>query len=142
MRFLEKTQLRLIKDENIYNLPVARAVPQSLYASQLPRLLRETGIRVYCRNSSKCDLVSHVFSLWWQEIRSECSMTTPEEGPVDHPTGPVMLSQQEESDCEDDDDYNDNDEARYAELPNTPPPPAASSGFSSVTPVRYRGPMR
>jgi HD superfamily phosphohydrolase len=147
MRFLEKSQLHLIKNENVYNLPVARAVPQSTYASQLPRVLRETGIRVYCRNSSKCDLVSHVFSLWWLEIRSECSMTTLEEedgNPMDRPMRPVMLSQQEESDCENHyNDWNGDDGAQFAAaLPNTPPPPEASSGFSSVTPLLYRRPMR
>jgi hypothetical protein len=75
MRFLEKGQLNKIAAEDYKELPEAVVIDEDEYDSHLPRTLMECSLRIYCRSKAKCDLVSHVFSLWWAEIHSEMEMT-------------------------------------------------------------------
>jgi hypothetical protein len=75
MRFLEKDQLHKISGADYRDLPVASQVDEDDYNAQLPRALMECSLRVYCKESAKASLLSHLFSLWWQEIHAELELT-------------------------------------------------------------------
>ena len=71
MRFLPKNSLHKLMAANINDLPEAVVADESTYKAVLPQLLQENSIRVYSRLSSKCDLVSHVFSAWLDHIKTQ-----------------------------------------------------------------------
>jgi len=137
MRFLEKSKLNKLTVKDFEELPEAVVVDQDEYDSHLPRNLEECSLRIYSRDSSrtKCELVSHVFSLWWQEI--QCQIEYTEEQPGEAPIRrPALLSQ----DFTDDDDY-DNAEDR---LDNRTPPPlrlqddVLLAASTEITPTRRK----
>jgi hypothetical protein len=103
MRFLEtKTQLNKIAADHYLDLPVADEVHPSEYESRLPRTLREFSLRAYCRTASKLELLTHVFTLWWDQIHSELSMTM-DRSDSDN-VGSLPISQEDyPSDVDDDD---------------------------------------
>ena len=75
MRFVEKSQLNKISAHNYKDLPEAKVVNDDDYDSYLPRTLMECSLRIYCRDTSKVDLLRHAFELWWDSIHEEMEMT-------------------------------------------------------------------
>jgi hypothetical protein len=112
MRFLEKSQLNKIAADQYLDLPVADEVHPSEYESRLPRTLREFSLRVYCRTASKLELLTHVFTLWWDQIHSELSMTM-DRSDSDN-VGSLPISQE---DYPSDDDVDDRDKLETYNIP-------------------------
>jgi hypothetical protein len=75
MRFVEKSQLNKLSTTNYKELPEARVVNPDEYDSYLPCTLMECSLRIYCRDTSKVDLLRHAFELWWDSILDEMEMT-------------------------------------------------------------------
>ena len=75
MRFVEKSQLNKLSANNYKDLPEAKVVSDDDYDSYLPRTLMECSLRIYCRDTSKVDLLRHTFELWWDSIHEEMEMT-------------------------------------------------------------------
>lgn len=75
MRFVEKSQLNKLSTTNYKELPEAKIVNDGDYESYLPRTLMECSLRIYCRDTSKVDLLRHAFELWWDSIHDEMEMT-------------------------------------------------------------------
>lgn len=71
MRFLEKEKLNKISIFDYNELPEAIIADKDSYDAQLPRSLMECSIRIYCRDSAKCDLLRHAFEQWWSYIGDE-----------------------------------------------------------------------
>jgi deoxynucleoside triphosphate triphosphohydrolase SAMHD1 len=103
MRFVEKTQLNKISCNDYRQLPEAKVVHCDNYDSYLPRSLMECSLRIYCRDSSKVDLLRHAFELWWDSFHEEMEITEepkPNQGAVELQDDVAVLSQ--ETDDEDD----------------------------------------
>ena len=75
MRFVEKSQLNKISTNDYKELPEAKVVNDDEYDSFLPRTLMECSLRIYCRDTSKIDLLRHAFELWWDSINDEMEIT-------------------------------------------------------------------
>ena len=67
MRFLKKEQMSKIDSVSICDLPEAQVEDEANYEADIPRTFQENSIRVFCKESSKCELASHVFSQWLEE---------------------------------------------------------------------------
>jgi deoxynucleoside triphosphate triphosphohydrolase SAMHD1 len=100
MRFVEKSQLNKLSSPHYKDLPEAKVVNTDEYDSFLPRTLMECSLRIYCRDTSKVDLLRHAFELWWDSIHDEMEMT--EEPKPHHPAHEVAILSQE---TDDEDDY-------------------------------------
>jgi hypothetical protein len=100
MRFVEKSQLNKLSTTNYKELPEARVVNPDEYDSYLPCTLMECSLRIYCRDTSKVDLLRHAFELWWDSILDEMEMTDEPEKQNGH-NEIAILSQ--ETDDEDED---------------------------------------
>jgi deoxynucleoside triphosphate triphosphohydrolase SAMHD1 len=101
MRFVEKSQLNKISCMNYEHLPEAKIADEDQYDSYFPKALMECSLRIYCRDSTKVDLLRHSFELWWDNFHNEMDLT--DEPIVGSPSGKkhivAILSQ--ETDDED-----------------------------------------
>ena len=71
MRFVEKSQLPLLTNKNLDELPMAKKMEEDQFSpADLPRKFQKVFIRVYTRDPNKSDLVNHVFNQWLEEKTS------------------------------------------------------------------------
>lgn len=95
MRFLPKRELRWLT-RPVDQLPIAHP-PSNSNNGNTPVVMQEESIRVYCRgDSEKLDLLSHVFSLWEQEMDAEMLITADDSAnsDSDERDEPVTLTQE------------------------------------------------
>jgi len=74
-RFVEKAKLNLVTAANYLDLPEANPVDKDHCDAFLPSTLQLCTLRVYCRDSYKCGIVSHLFSQYLPELNSEMEQT-------------------------------------------------------------------
>jgi deoxynucleoside triphosphate triphosphohydrolase SAMHD1 len=114
MRFVEKSQLNKLSSTNYKELPEAKIVNTDEYDSYLPRSLMECSLRIYCRDTSKVDLLRHAFELWWDSIHDEMEMTEEpkkqngRKNDWHQQVHEVAILSQETDDDDEDDDQNGN----------------------------------
>jgi hypothetical protein len=133
VRFVEKIKLDKATASDYNDLPEAGLVDEDV--CDMPRVLESLNLRVYCRDSAKCDLASHAFSQYWnEELHAEMALTAA-------PTHDLNMLTQDSDDEED--DWNDHqDEGRFHHHNLRSPLPHhhnVDDGTTpkSVTPVRY-----
>jgi len=124
MRFVEKTKLDKLTARDYTELPEAETVDEGECDPYLPRTLEARSLRIYCRDSSKakCDLLQHIFSLFWKELESEMELTAnglPERHRV------AMLTQ-------------DSDDEGWDNRSPLPDQMEEDGTPKSITPVRYK----
>lgn len=79
MRFLQKHQMKALDSaiSSIHDIPEAHEEDEVNYEADIPRTFEEKSIRVFCRDSSKCELASHVFNEWLVQNTLPKIQTTP-----------------------------------------------------------------
>ena len=69
MRFLKREQMSKLDAALLEDLPEANVEDETNYEADIPRSFEENSIRVFCKQSSKCELVGHVFNQWLEETQ-------------------------------------------------------------------------
>ncbi|CAB9514928.1 Deoxynucleoside triphosphate triphosphohydrolase SAMHD1 [Seminavis robusta] len=111
MRFYEKDNEKLVGP--LETLPRARKYDVSKWLGITPISFRRVGIRVFCRDPSKRDLVNQVFHQWFER------MLRGEVGEAEFtPGSPFGLELRGDSDCEEEDN-DDNDGFQQDTVPLT-----------------------
>jgi HD superfamily phosphohydrolase len=124
MRFLPKDKLWKLT-VSIDSLPEACEINESNYDAQFPRAFQANSIRVFSRDSSKDDLLRHVFDNWLAEVTSEMEITLDYNEDEPHLCSPpVMLTQESDGDDDGDEDAH----YGYSSFAH------ASTGRQSITP--------
>lgn len=102
MRFFDSLNDKIVGP--LESLPEAKAIQEHQYRHIIPSSLLKTGVRIFCRDPSKRDIVAQFFHQWLQSIGSEAASS---EGLRPTPT-PKLQMDDVDSDSGDDDEMEDN----------------------------------